>query len=218
MRVSCFLVIIVGAEVVNKPLSGSLAFVKDKDIYVTSEYWRIIVNFGFTEYKEVTTQLRTEIFELQDIVKLTAPAGELQHLKKALNSLESKLRSLKEFLPRADRRRGLINTGGSILKVLFGTTTVMDLEELHSTVDALHRKEEAIVHSLDQQVTYLKQLDGTVRFNFQAVTNLSDALKDVALKAQEGFQDVAAKLAWNNKQCFFCTILAKKWGCLKVID
>jgi hypothetical protein len=39
-----------------------------------------------------------------------------------------------------------------------------------------------------------------VKFNFQAVTNLSEALKDVAFKAQEGFQDVAAKLAWSNKQ------------------
>jgi hypothetical protein len=29
---------------------------------------------------------------------------------------------------------------------------------------------------------------------------LSEALEDVAHKAQEGFQDVAAKLAWSNKQ------------------
>jgi ABC-type cobalamin transport system ATPase subunit len=121
-------------------------------------------------------------------------------LEKALNSLESKLRSLKEFLPRADRRRGLINIGGAALKWLFGSATMSDLNALQSTVDTLHRKEEAIAHSLDQQVTYLRQLDGTVKFNFQAVTNLSEALKEVAHKAKEEFQDIAAKLAWSDKQ------------------
>jgi hypothetical protein len=157
----CFrvFVIIVGAEVVNKPLDGSVSFVKNNDVYVTSDYWRIVVPFGFVDYEEVVTQLRTETFELQETAKLTAPAGELQHLKKALNCLEGKLRSLKEFLSRADRRRVSINTGGSALKWLFGIATVMDLDGLHYTVDALHRKEEAIVHSLDQQVTYLKQME-----------------------------------------------------------
>jgi hypothetical protein len=137
---------------------------------------------------------------LQEITKLTDPAGEQQHLKRAVNSLEGKLRSLKEILPRTNCRSGLINSGGAALKWLFGSANVMDLDELHSTVDALRRKEEAIAHSLDQQVTYLKKLDGFVRFNFQAVTNLSYSLKDVAHKAQEGFQDVAAKLAWGNKK------------------
>jgi hypothetical protein len=39
-----------------------------------------------------------------------------------------------------------------------------------------------------------------VRFNFQAVNNLSEAIKNVAHKAHEGFQDDAAKLAWSNKE------------------
>jgi hypothetical protein len=50
----------------------------------------------------------------------------------------------------------------------------------------------------NQQVTYLKQLDGTVRYNFQAIAHLSDTLKNLTMKAQKGFQDVAAKLAWCN--------------------
>jgi len=38
-----------------------------------------------------------------------------------------------------DRRRGLINAGGSILKVLFGTATVMDLAELNNAIDVMQR-------------------------------------------------------------------------------
>jgi hypothetical protein len=117
----------------------------------------------------------------------------------ALNSLE-KLKNLKEFLPRADRRRGLIDAGGRILKALFGTAVVTDLDELHNTIEALHKKEDVIAHSLNQQVTYLRQLDGTVKFNFQAIANLSDALKKVTSKAQQNFKDVATQLAWYNKR------------------
>jgi hypothetical protein len=48
----------------------------------------------------------------------------------------------------------------------------------------MQRKEDAIVHSLNQHVTYLKQLDGTVRFNYQAIANLSTTLKEIALKTR----------------------------------
>ena len=41
----------------------------------------------------------------------------------------------------------------------------MDLAELHDAIDVMQRKEDTIVHSLNQQVTYLKQLDDTVKFN-----------------------------------------------------
>jgi hypothetical protein len=59
MCVSGFFVIIVGAEVVNKPLNGSVAFVKKNDVYITSDYWRIVVHFEFREYEEMVMQLRT---------------------------------------------------------------------------------------------------------------------------------------------------------------
>jgi hypothetical protein len=58
-------------------------------------------------------------------------------------------------------------------------------------------------------VTYLKQLDGTVKFKTEAITGLFDALKSVANKAQEGFQDVAAKLAWFDKQKEAATIMRR---------
>ena len=112
--------IIIGAEIVNKPLNGSVAFVKDKDVYITNDYWRIVVNFDFTQYEDVITQLRTDVLEFQETVKHTAIVGELQQVKLTLNSLEGKLRNLIEFLPKAERRRGLINAGGAVLKAVFG--------------------------------------------------------------------------------------------------
>jgi methyl-accepting chemotaxis protein len=85
-----------------------------------------------------------------------------------------------------------------MLKALFGTATVMDLNQLHSTVDELHKRVDLITHSLNSQVTYFKELDRTVKFNAETIIGLSDALKSIANKAQEGFQEVASKLAWFN--------------------
>jgi hypothetical protein len=80
------------------------------------------------------------------------------------------------------------------LKTIFGVATVWDLGELHTKVDELHRKQDEIVHSLNHQVTYIKQLDGTVRFHNQAITNLSTSLRDLALQTQEKLQEVASRL------------------------
>ena len=56
------------------------------------------------------------------------------------------------------------------------------------------------MHSINQQVTYFKQLDGTVRFNYQAIANLPATLKDIAMRSQEKFQEIATKLEWGNLQ------------------
>ena len=95
------------------------------------------------------------------------------------------------------------------MKAIFGLATNWDLEGLRTTVDALHRKQGEIVHSMNQQITYLKQLDGTVRFNHQAIANLSATLKDIAMKSQEKFQERATKLEWGNLQREAATAIRK---------
>jgi hypothetical protein len=189
-----------GAEVTNTPLNHSVLFVRDKDVILTSDYWRVVVNFDLTEFEEAITKLHEDLTRVKELARRTKPIGELRQVDLALSSFEDKLANLKRYSPRANRRRGLINAGGSILKALFGTATVLDLDMLHSTVDELHRKQYTIVHSMNQQVTYFKQLDGTVRFNYQAIANLSTTLKDIALRMQDKFQEVASKLEWGIRQ------------------
>jgi predicted amino acid-binding ACT domain protein len=75
-------------------------------------------------------------------------------MQSALTSLENKLAGLKGFLPKADKRGGLIDVGGTILKTLFGVATVVDLSDSHATIDVMQKKEDSIVHSVNQQVTY----------------------------------------------------------------
>ena len=79
------------AEVTNSPLNHSVVFVKDKDVILTSDNWWIIVNFDLSAYEDATTNLREDLARVEEIVKHTAPIGELRHLRTALNSLETKL-------------------------------------------------------------------------------------------------------------------------------
>jgi hypothetical protein len=44
-----------------------------------------------------------------------------------LNALDDKVTTLKRFLSPTNRKRGFVDLGGRVLKVLFGTNTVQDI-------------------------------------------------------------------------------------------
>jgi len=46
-----------GSEVSNTPPNHGLVFVKGKDKFLTSDYWRIIVNLDLTAYEDGTSTL-----------------------------------------------------------------------------------------------------------------------------------------------------------------
>jgi len=189
-----------GGDVINTPLNQSVVFVKQQDVILTNDYWRIIVHYDFAEFEEAITTLHEDLTRVKGSAKQVTSIAELRQMDLALSSFEGKLANLKRYLPTADRRRGWINDGGSVLKTIFGVATIWDLGELHTMVDELHRKQGEIVHSMNHQVTYIKQLDGTIRFHNQAITNLSTSLRDLALQTQEKLQEVASRLEWVNQQ------------------
>jgi hypothetical protein len=59
------------------------------------------------------------------------------------------------------------------MKTLFGTATLADLSQLHGTIDELKSKEADIVHSLANQLTYVKGLGQNTRINTDAISNMS---------------------------------------------
>jgi hypothetical protein len=135
MYVAGLLMCYVGAEVINSPLNHSVLFVKEKNMILTSDYWRKIVNFDLMPYEDVITTLREDLRELKKTTKRSLPIGELRDVETALIAVENKLADLKEYLPKADKRRGFLDIGGTLLKTLFGIATVADLSDLHATVN-----------------------------------------------------------------------------------
>ena len=108
--------------------------------------------------------------------------------------------NVKLFLPKPERKRGLFNLGGNFLQVLFGTAIVADLHGLHTAIDTMSKNQEAIVHSVNGQVTLFKKLGGVVQHNRDTLTNLTSIVKDYVLKVQDKFQNTVSRLEWLTKQ------------------
>ena len=89
--------------------------------------------------------MKADLAAITDLAHPTPFIDEVHQVQTVINTLENTLTNLKRYLPRADRKRGLLNVGCSFLKVLFGTATVTDLADLHSTVDALSQKQGEVV-------------------------------------------------------------------------
>ena len=56
--------------------------------------------------------------------------------------------------------------------------TVAEVEQLEEAFDLLQTKNDDKVHSLSDQLTYVKKLDTLTKINVDALTNLSSIVKD----------------------------------------
>ena len=99
--------------------------------------------------------------------------SEIRQIESLLQLLESKPYNFHQILPRLDRRRGLVNFGGDILKTLFGTATIADIKQLNDTLNDLQLQNSDITHSLSNQLTYVKKLGPATEVNAKAIANLS---------------------------------------------
>jgi len=89
------------------------------------------------------------------------------------------------MLSHPDKRHAMLSAVGSVLKWFFGTVTLLDVEEIHKTVDKMHRTEGDNIHSVNHQMTYLKTLDSAVKFNTDTVETLSEKVKDIMLDSNK---------------------------------
>jgi hypothetical protein len=178
---------LIRADVINTPVNNSIVFLQEKDVMFTNDVWKIVINVDLASYEDVIAELYQELVHAQEFNDTYTSARELQQVKVILMLLEERLNGVKTMLPRVDARRGLIDLGGSLLKALFGTATVTDLNTLHDTVRALDENEENVIHVVNQHVTYIKQLDESVELNAKAITNLSKWTKDAILNLNDGW-------------------------------
>jgi len=176
-----------------------VVFIKVADAALTSDYWKVVLNFQLTPYEKAIEIVKADLVTVTELAHPTPLIDEVHQVQTVVNSLENTLTNLKRYLPRADRKRSLLNVGGSFLKVPFGTATVTHLAGLHSTVDALSQKQSEVVHALNHHLTYIKQMDTTVRTDHEAIANWSMILKDFALNSQEKFQKRVSRLEWSIK-------------------
>jgi hypothetical protein len=186
--------------VINKPLNQSVIFVKECDVALTSDTWNVVVHFNLTPYDQSIATVHKDLKGIYYITRHSWQFDEVQRVQSVLDSLEGKLFNFKHFLPKPGKNRGWINLDGRLLQVLIGTATTADLEGLHSTVNCLSKNQELISHSLNQQVSLFKQLDGVVRHDQETISNLTAIVKDYVIIVQDKFQNTVSRLEWLAKQ------------------
>jgi hypothetical protein len=73
-----------------------------------------------------------------------------------------------------------------------------DVTSLHNVIDELQATQKDVVHSMTNQVTYIKTLHSTVDANVQAIVNLSAVVKDVVVQAHDKFTQITRDILWLN--------------------
>ena len=88
--------------------------------------------------------------------------------------------------------------GGYALKYLFGSATIADLRNLHVTLQELQGKHFDVVHSLSDQLTYIKKLNTLTQENAHEIMTLSSIVKDEVIQSHDRFQQVMRDIVWLN--------------------
>jgi hypothetical protein len=151
---------------------------------LTNYVWTVIVNLDFSSYVQAITKLRNDFLYIQKFETSLAPVHELNHKVYVIQKLEKEINYF-EILPGPDKRRAVLSAVGSMLKWVFGTATLVDVEELHRIVNKMHRTEGNIIYSVNHQMTYVKALDSEVKFNTEPVETLSEKVKDIMLDSNK---------------------------------
>jgi len=99
-------------------------FLEDRNIIITNDAWRVAIELDTQVYEDAIATVRNDLASVDKQRKEFTPVPELKQIGDLLNTLESRLAIFQQLLPRLDRRRGLLNLGGTVLKTLFGTVTL----------------------------------------------------------------------------------------------
>ena len=188
-------------------INNSVLFLKEKDVILTNDHWRVAIDLDTSKYEDVISSIRSDLMVVSKQQKEFTPISELKQIEILLNILESRLLNFQQLLPKLDSRRGILNFGGTILQKLFGIATVSDPHMLHEKLDELKSKDVDIEHSLANQVTYVKSLDHKVRVNADAILSLSTILKNKMIQSHDNCQQIIRDIAWLNMTIYNHSVL-----------
>ena len=141
-------------------------------------------------YEEAFSIIRGYLLTLEERKQEFTFNSELKLIDTLLTTLETKLHSLKQILPKLDPRRGLINFGGAMLKALFGNAVDSDITSLHNNFDELQSRQKDIVHSVANQFIYINKLDTIISVNADAIADLSGIIRNDMIKSHDKFLEI----------------------------
>ena len=81
----CFLNLIV-AEIHVEPLNHSVAFLKERDIILSSDTWRVALDHHINPYEETISAIRSDVQTIEEHRKEFAPVSELKQIDTLLDT------------------------------------------------------------------------------------------------------------------------------------
>ena len=156
MCVTGYLLSLIAAGLLIQPLNRSVVILKGKDVVLTNDVRRIVVDFEMSPYEEVISTIKEDLLIVEGQKREFTSISEIKQMETLLKTLELRLHNFRQVLPKLDRRRGLVDFGGAVLKTLFGTATVSDIHDLHEVISELQSSQRDVIHSISKQVTYKK--------------------------------------------------------------
>jgi len=172
-------------------------FLKETDIFLTDDSWRIAIEIDLNPYEEAISTIRADLIAVEQRRKDFILPPNYSQLKHSLQH-ESKLHSFKQILPKLYPRRGLLRLGSTMLKALFGTAVVSDVTQLHDLFDELQSNQQNNVHSIDNQITYIKKLDSDTSENAEQTANMQSVIRGNIIRLHDRFTQITKSLLWLN--------------------
>jgi hypothetical protein len=179
-----------------KPLNRSTFFLKEREVVISSHYWHVALDLSTQNYEDTIATVRNDLKIIDSHHNVFTPIAELNMVESYVNTLEARLREFLQVLPRSDKRRGLVDLEGLVLKTLFGTATIADLHQVRSTLSELEAKEALITHSLNNQLFYVKGIALSSRVNSDAIANLSNVIKSEIIQLHDRYTRLVTD-AWR---------------------
>jgi hypothetical protein len=74
-----------------QPLNHSVAFLKEKQIILSDDAWRIVINLNISAYEDAIATIRTYTLSIEKQKTEFTPFSELKQVESLLDTLEFKL-------------------------------------------------------------------------------------------------------------------------------
>jgi len=171
---------------------------KQEDIVLTDDAWHVTAELNVNPYEEAVLTIWNDVRVMYESKREFTSIAELRQIEVLLDTLETRIHNFRHLLPKPDNRRGLINIGGTALKALFRVATASDVMRLHQTIEELETKDADIIHSLENQMTYVKNLDLSSRLQTQSIANLSTVVKKFMIDSHDRFFETTRDILWLN--------------------
>lgn len=172
-----------GEHTLTEDVNQGILFIRKEDTVISDNTWSIVLDYNLLKARSELEPIRTVCNEVLNIVKSNVNIWsedyefEYVNINNSVAQYEKDFNDILKLLPTTNRqKRGLINVGGYTLKWLFGVAVSEDVEHLANKVDELRHISGSLVHSRQDQLTVLRDMNSKILLNSKAIKEVMDKL------------------------------------------